>query len=421
MVHVRAIGEGASAPLRVLLFVGAGGLAATLIGLLLVQLLMTPPAGEVAEFALYFGVTGGVALVAGWLAIEGLERTRFASLRTKAALSALVASVASLASVLVMAALMFISTGHDLPVLVAVLSFAAIVSAAIAYLHAGRVSGRVAALTDSVEALARGEAVRSAGRRSGDAEIDRLDASIAELSARLADAAEQRERLDRERRELTAAISHDLRTPLASVRASVEALADNLVPTDEVPRYLNRVERDVERLERLIEDLFELAQMDAGAMQLDRRPLPIAEIAADVLDAMRPLAGERGVALEFAVEEEPPPIPVDGSRIERVIGNLLRNAIEHTSAGDTVRVSLGRDSGCAWVEVRDTGEGIPAADLERVWERFVSGSSERGGTGLGLAIVRGIVQAHAGSVGVESSLGEGSVFTVRLPVGEPTA
>jgi signal transduction histidine kinase len=418
MAHVPSIDEGTSATLRVLLFVAAGGVAATLIGLLLVQLLMTPPAGEVAEFALFFGVTGAVALAGGWLAIEGLERTRFASLRTKAALSALVASVASLASVLAMAALMFISTGHDLPVLVAVLSFAAIVSAAIAYLHAGRVSGRVTALTESVEALARGEAVRGGGR-SGDAELDRLDASIAELSAQLAEAADQRERLDRERRELTAAISHDLRTPLASVRASVEALADDLVPPDEVPRYLGRVERDVERLERLIEDLFELAQMDAGAMQLDRRPLPIAEIAADVLDAMRPLAGERGVALEFAVEEEPPPIPVDGSRIERVIGNLLRNAIEHTSAGDTVRVSLGRDNGSAWVEVRDTGEGIPAADLERVWERFVSGSSERGGTGLGLAIVRGIVQAHAGSVDVESSLGEGSVFTVRLPVAEP--
>jgi signal transduction histidine kinase len=134
---------------------------------------------------------------------------------------------------------------------------------------------------------------------------------------------------------------------------------------------------------------------------------------------MRPLAGERGVALEFAVNEEPPPIPIDGSRIERVIGNLLRNALEHTSAGDTVRVSLGRDNGSAWVEVRDTGEGIPAADLERVWDRFVSGRSERGGTGLGLAIVRGIVQAHAGSVDVESSLGVGSVFTVRLPVGDP--
>jgi signal transduction histidine kinase len=413
-------GNGVPTPLRVLLFMVGGGVAATAIGLLLVQLLMTPTASEVGEFALYFALTGAAVLIVSWLAIEGLERTRFASLRTKAALGALIASVASLVSVLVMAALMFISTGHDLPVLIAVLSFAAIVSASIAYLYAGRMSGRVAALTDSVEALARGETVRSAGV-SGDPEIDRLDASIAELSSRLEEAAAQRARLDRERRELTAAISHDLRTPLASVRASVEALADDLVPADEVPRYYDRVERDVERLERLIEDLFELAQLDAGAIHLDRRPLPIAEIAADVLDAMRPLAGERGVALEFAVDEEPPPMLVDGNRIERVIGNLLRNALEHTTAGDTVRVSLGRDNGSAWVEVRDTGEGIPADDLERVWDRFVSGRSERGGTGLGLAIVRGIVQAHAGSVDVESSVGVGSVFTVRLPVGDPAS
>ncbi len=392
---------------------------ATAIGLLLLELLMTPPADEAIEFGVYLALTGAAVLIVSWVAIEVLERTRFTSLRTRAALGAVVASIASLISVLALAATMFISTGHDLPVLLAVLSFAAIVSGAIAYLHAGRVSQRVTALTDTVEALARG-LHHEPSEPTDDAELDRLSVSLDRLSQQLAAAEEQREGLDLERRELTAAISHDLRTPLASVRASVEALTDGIVPAADVPRYLNRIERDVDRLDRLIEDLFELAQLDAGATQLDRQPLPIVEIASDVVDAMGPLAREHNVALELHIESEPPPIPIDGNRIERVIGNLLRNALEHTSAGDTVAVSLGRDDGTAWVAVSDTGEGIAAPDLPRVWDRFVSGRSERGGTGLGLAIVRGIVQAHDGTVEVESSVGRGSVFTVRLPVADPT-
>ena len=353
---------------------------ATALGLLLIELLMASDAGEAAEFGLYLALTGAAVLGVAWVAIELLERTSFTSLQTKAALGAIIATIASLISVLGMAALMFISTKHDLPLLIAVLSFAAVVSAAIAYLHAGRISSRVAALTETVELLASG--------RRGHAAVPTGDVEL------------------------------DLRTPLASVRASVEALADGVVPAADVPRYLDRIERDVVRLDRLIEDLFELAQLDAGAIQLDRRPLPIVEIAADVVDAMGPLASEQDVSLELSVEAEPALLLIDGDRIERVIGNLLRNALEHTLAGDSIRVSLGEDGDAAWVSVSDTGEGIAQSELTRVWERFVSGRSERGGSGLGLAIVRGIVHAHQGTVEVESSVGVGSVFTVRLPIEE---
>jgi two-component system sensor histidine kinase BaeS len=174
----------------------------------------------------------------------------------------------------------------------------------------------------------------------------------------------------------------------------------------------------------MIDELFELAQIDAGALRLERHPLRLEEVAAEVVEAIRPLAREASVSLELEVTGEPPVAQVDGARMERAIGNLLRNAIEHTPAGGQILVTVGVDSpsGVA-LTVQNPGPPIPERDLERVWERFYRGEPSRtrrsrggaDGAGLGLAIVKGIVETHGGAVSVASEVGAGTRFTIRLP------
>jgi signal transduction histidine kinase len=256
---------------------------------------------------------------------------------------------------------------------------------------------------------------------AGNDEASRLAADVNELSRRLREADAARAALDRERKELTAAISHDLRTPLASIRAMTEALADGLVEDGQQARYHAGIRREVGRLDRMLDDLFDLARSDAGALELHRQVLPLQEVVADVVDAMQPQALERGVALSLASEGEPPPLAFDPSRIERVLANLVRNALEHTACGGSVSVVV---RGCptgAEVEVTDDGEGIDPADLPRIWERFYRGEKSRNrggradGAGLGLASVRAVVEAHGGAVAASSSPGRGSTFSIRLP------
>jgi signal transduction histidine kinase len=180
--------------------------------------------------------------------------------------------------------------------------------------------------------------------------------------------------------------------------------------------------REVERLGALIDDLFELARIDAGALQLEMSPLPIEEIAADVVAGMEPQA--RGLSIELALDAQPalPKALVDGRRIERAISNLVRNALQHTPRGGRVEVSLRQDGAWIVVSVSDTGRGIEEQQLPRVWERFYRAEASRArdadgdGAGLGLAIVRGFVEAHGGRVEAESRPRLGSTFTIRLPV-----
>jgi two-component system sensor histidine kinase BaeS len=205
-----------------------------------------------------------------------------------------------------------------------------------------------------------------------------------------------------------------------------EALADGVVDEDqERSRYYALMQREVERLDRMIGDLFDLAQIDSGALRLEKRMLPLQEIVSEVVDGMRPQAERAGIGLQFlAPEAELPDVPLDGSRFERAVSNLLRNAIQHTPSGGEIRASVGRDGRWVTLSVADNGEGFDAGQAEHVWDRFYRGDKSRGrkgsvgdGAGLGLSIVRGFVEAHGGDVACTSSPGAGATFTLRLPVG----
>jgi len=392
------------------------------VGLLLVQVMMSPPASDQRLLAAYLTISGAATLGAGWIALRVADRAAGLSIQAKSFLSTAIGSGVALLNVFIVAQLMFVSTSHDLKLLVALIIFSAVVTAFFSLWVAGTVSGRIETVASAIRTLASGEYAARAEVAGGD-EVALLAEDVNLLATRLQEAEERRLALDRERNELTAAISHDLRTPLASVRAMVEALDDRVVEDDaEVARYYSTMRREIERLNRMIDDLFELARLDAGALQLDRRPVALQEVAAEVVDAMQAQAQQRGVNLAFEAAGEAPELPLDGARIERVAANLVRNALEHTPAGGRVEVGVFVEDGHVVLRVSDTGEGIEAGDLARIWDRFYRAEKSRrrgedaaDGAGLGLAIVRGFVEAHRGTVEASSAPGRGATFTVRLP------
>jgi signal transduction histidine kinase len=254
----------------------------------------------------------------------------------------------------------------------------------------------------------------TAGVLSALALADQLMAARAE-----ADAAEQRQRLlEGSRRELVAWVSHDLHTPLAGVRAMVEALEDGVV-ADEVTvrRYHRQLGEEVSRLSRLVDDLFELSQIQAEALQLTVERVSLGELVSDALTSATVLAEAKGIRVDGRVEDGAPDVVVSARELTRVVTNLLDNAIRHTPPGGAVVVEVAGADDCALVSVRDQCGGIPRQDVSRVFEPAYRGDSARtpgGGAGLGLAIARGLVEAHRGVIGVSNENG-GCRFTVRLP------
>ncbi|MEU4243653.1 ATP-binding protein [Actinoplanes sp. NPDC026619] len=236
-----------------------------------------------------------------------------------------------------------------------------------------------------------------------------------------AQARERERRLEAGRRELVAWVSHDLRTPLAGLRAMAEALEDRVVADPfAVADYHHRIRVETERMARLVDDLFELSRINAGALRLAIAQVPLGDVVSEAIAAAAPLAAHRRIRL-VAAESGWPTVPASEPELARVITNLLVNSVRYTPPDGTVHIAAGRDGEDAWLTVTDTCGGIPEADLPRVFDVAFRGERARTpapagtpGGGLGLAIVRGLVEAHGGQVGVGNT-GNGCRFVVRLP------
>ena len=226
------------------------------------------------------------------------------------------------------------------------------------------------------------------------------------------------------RRRLVAFVSHDLRTPLAGIRAVSEAIADGVVPDEEVRDHAKHIEQESIRLSEMVDDLFEMSKINAGAIQPTYDKVALDEVVDDVMSAHRIAAERAGVVL--AADLPPEPVRVVGSdrALVRVLSNLVANAIAHTPEGGRVELALGSDENGAWARVDDTGVGIDEADLPRVFDVAYRGSNDRvpradaslpSGSGLGLAIAAGLVQAHRGTLSARN-LDTGARFEVRLPL-----
>jgi signal transduction histidine kinase len=224
------------------------------------------------------------------------------------------------------------------------------------------------------------------------------------LAVRQAMEERMRSQVDDARRGLVAAASHDLRTPLASLRLLVEAVDDGVAGEDR-DRYLGEIRTHVAVLSDLIDDLFELSRIEAGDISWTMRRVELGDLIGDTVAAFRTSAEERGVHLAAELPGEKVVAEADAEKVQRVLFNLIQNAIRHTPADGSVTVRAKGGPGGVEVEVADSGEGIPAAEGERVFEAFYRGDSARGedGAGLGLAISRAIVEAHGGRIWLEDA------------------
>jgi two-component system phosphate regulon sensor histidine kinase PhoR len=228
-------------------------------------------------------------------------------------------------------------------------------------------------------------------------------------------------RLESVRRDFIANISHELRTPLASMQSLAETLHGGAM--DDRPaadRFLDLMQTEIDTMNQIVRELLELSQIESGAAPLTLLPVESSALIADALRRIQMLAQRNGIKLENACPAGLPPVTADSARIEQVLLNLLHNAIKFTPAGGTITISARTEDRDVLFSIRDSGVGIPAADISRIFERFYKADKSRsgGGTGLGLSIARHVLEGHGGRIWAESTVGEGSTFFFTLPMAE---
>jgi signal transduction histidine kinase len=284
---------------------------------------------------------------------------------------------------------------------------------------ADRMTGAVEQLAFGAQEVARGN-FRTRVHVSTNDELADLAGSFNEMISHVNESSQLREQAEAARRDLVAAVSHDLRTPLTAIRAMLEALADGVVNDPEtVARYHGTMRSQVVHLNRLIDDLFELSQIDARGERLVLQRADLAALLGEAVESFAMRAAARGVEVRL-VAEGPAILPIEPAKIARVLSNLVDNALRHAPSGTAIEVVLSRQPGEYLVAVRDHGDGLSATDLPRVFDRFYRGEKSRsrefGGAGLGLAIARGIVVAHGGRIWAANASDGGAVFTFALPL-----
>lgn len=382
------------------------------------ELVMLPPLRDLGLMALYLTITALVSALAGYVAYRMGWINFSPALRWTLLGGYALASVLTFFNVWFSAQMMFASE-HDLLLAIVLLVFAGGMAMALGYFLSSTVTERIDQLKSAAEKLAQGD-LKTRVAVNGRDEVASLAVTFNQMAEQLQAADNKQRELESLRRDLIAWVSHDLQTPLTSMRAILEALSDGVVEDPEtVKRYLHTAQRDVNSLSALIDDLFQMAQLDAGGFPLNRADASLGDLVSDTLESFTQLAKGRAITLEGNVDSDVDPVHMDTQAIGRVLNNLIGNALRHTPANGRVSVWVRRASGRVEITVSDTGEGIQADDVPHIFERFYRGEKSRsratGGAGLGLAIARGIVQAHGGDIRVESETGKGAQFTFYIP------
>jgi signal transduction histidine kinase len=267
-------------------------------------------------------------------------------------------------------------------------------------------------LTQAAEAISEGDLVQRVNVQAGD-EIGDLAAAFNQMSDRLA-------RAERLRRQMTADIAHELRTPLSVIQGNVEALQDGVFPL--TADSLEPIRAKTNLLTRLVEDLRQLTLAETGQLPLDKTQTDLAALAERTLADFQAAAASKQISLQTSSAPDLPLVAVDPQRIEQVLVNLLSNALRHTPVGGRIEVDVGVENGRVRLTISDTGPGLSAEEAANVFERFYRVDQGRtreengGGSGLGLAVARSIVEAHGGQIGVDSTPGQGAAFWFTLPV-----
>lgn len=291
---------------------------------------------------------------------------------------------------------------------------AAATAAGVSWLLASRIARPVEALSFTADQLASGQL----GAR---ADIPLADDELADLTAAFNGMADALEHTERTRRRLLADLGHELRTPLATIEAYHEGIADGVVEPDR--NTIEALADATGRLRRLVEDVSLVSLTEEGRLPLELQPVDLRQLAASAVDASYPEAARAGIALRQQGADKPVVILADPDRLGQVLANLLRNAIEHTAAGGTIDVVVATDNGHVEISVKDSGAGIEHQHLPHIFERFYRADPARSrgsGSGIGLTVSRAIVTGHGGELTARSDgRGHGTTFTIRLPTGAP--
>jgi signal transduction histidine kinase len=371
-------------------------------------------ASELREMGLLLLVALIATVVATVAARPLLAR---ASVRWRFVAVAALAVLVSLVNLGVLTLLMSVSH-HDATLVAILLVYSVGAGVAAALALAKTWGDGVERLVEGARFLAGGNLEHRIGRVGAGPELDALAVTLDETAASL-ERSLARERAGEERRkDLITAVSHDLRTPLASLRAMVEAVDDSVV--EDLPtlrRYAEEMRRSVESLSLLVDDLFELVQIDAGAIEAESERIGLDEVVRSALATCEPQAREKGLLVETDIQDGRDCLC--SPRLVRVLQNLLQNAIRHTPADGTVRMEARRGPAGLELVVEDTGEGIGPAALDQVFEPFWRGDAARAsdGSGLGLALAKRIVESLGGQIRVQSAPARGSRFAVVVPEG----
>jgi signal transduction histidine kinase len=354
-----------------------------------------------------------VTLVA---AVAAPRLIRGTSVRWRLVAVAAVSASVALANLAVVGLQMSVSS-HDATVVVVLLLYALGAGTAVALSLARPITQSVGQLENAAAAIGKGDLEARVGRIGGAAELDTLAQTLDQMAMRLQQAQRRERDVEQVRRDLITAVSHDLRTPLAALRAMVEAIDEGIVEDPpSLRRYAVEMRRSIEQLSDMVDDLFELSQLDAGAIERETRRARLDEVVRSALAGVEVEASRKRLALvtDLGTAGDAGCSP----RVGRVLHNLLVNAVRHTPADGTVSLSARKDGNRLELAVQDTGEGISAEDLPNVFDPFfrVDPSRSGPGAGLGLAVAKRIVEALGGRISAQSSPSIGSRFAIELPL-----
>jgi len=368
------------------------------VGLVVTETAMQPSAEERVVLGSIYGATAALTVL---MFVVG-RRMRYGSLQLAVQVASIGVGVVTGVTVLLAAQTMFLSD-HDrnLVLLALALGTALGVSLAVA------IGNSMGVDLDRLGATARKIADGDLTARTG---VERRD-ELGMAAGAVDDMADRLEAAEEERRIFLASVGHDLRSPLASMKASIEALEDGLASDPQ--RYLRGIANDTEHLARLVDDLFLLSKVEAGRLELKPEPIDLIELADGAVEAAAAFASSHGVSIH-ATAERSTEVDADGMAISRVVRNLIDNAVRHSPEGGVITVDVATEAETAVLRVIDEGPGFDPSVRESAFDRFVTADPSRaGGAGLGLAIAKGIVTAHGGGIAIED--GPGGRVAVTLP------
>jgi signal transduction histidine kinase len=408
-----------------LLFILSGMSAALALAVLFIVYKLQPPTSDVRLLIVFMSGSGLLTVLLAYFLYRRGVIQWFPSLHWSLLTTVLITVVLIFVNVWFTAQLMFISE-HDLVLTIALLLYAGLTALLFGLFIVTMLTNRIDLLSQAARRLAEGKLDTRLAVEGSD-ELAKLAETFNWMADSLQKLDQQKRLVEQTRRTLIAGVSHDLRTPLTTMRVMMEAIADGVVSDpDTVSRYVHSTLSELQHLSRLIDDLFELAKLDAGQLALQFDKSSLNDLISDVLSSMSVQAAQHHVQLNGSVHPDADLVYMAPDKIQRVLYNLLDNALRYTPPEGLVSIQACRDGATIRVDVHNTGSFIDPVHIPHVFDSFYRGESSRvrgddgrRGTGLGLAITRGFVEAHRGKIWVESAPEHGTTFSFTIPAIPP--